>query len=750
VQELGEVSGVIGYANRLVAWGERNRISNAQNLTFDGGWSLGTGTGGSDVPLGWTSDGTFGGGGSRDQTNILWGDAYRITGDGVTLNVGEISQGMYFDAFGVRILRDHTDYSYRVRLKAGGGIAQGNFLLVVGSPSAGVLATIIIPFTSISSSQFTEFTGMLVAAQTLPADVIMGIFGGGTMTNGGFIVVENIEIFPTQTPVTNGWRLSYINDPESFDGVTGLIQVRAGDGQLPRAAWTVRNNLYLWKDHYTCYTTDDGKSEPSGWSVNEVSSTIGCVGPDALDGTEEWVAFVDHSGVYIINGGDPIKVSQEIAEDASNTGKITMKSVNWAAASTIWLRIDDVNKRILIGAPVNGATSPNVIFVMDYKFNPTAEYITAGPGVVFSSFSGKIISHGGARKWTVWNIASNACGLTENLDGTTHTWLGGVANGKIYDLLDGNTSDDGAAINSFYDTAGVPATMEEQLLQLRSHRKLCGAVTGRITGNGPLPAISSITSTFVPNDNVLVPGILPALTLQDGNGVFWQLYIVDDGTNAYIDTFTMPTGIAFAPTLQSPSQLLWQLSVDTAGNVVASPLGGPGVGIQSLVMLGPLGIYSLTVDDAGNVITTLLAPELLTQRQVPASTVITVITVAPHGLTTGQWVYITAADPSYTGIWQVTVINATTFTYSAVTLSASTTASGTYTFNISVIVAGRTKQLRGGLLQNDPVDFERYVNMQSERFYFRIGTNAPGAWMQLERLCPVIKPAPIPLRGSLS
>lgn len=631
VLELGECSNLIGYANRLVASGERNKVYTAQNLSFDGGWALGGGTGGSDLPLGWMSDMTNGTGGSRDQTNFLWGDAYRITGDGSSAKRGMITQAMYYDAFGVRLLRDQTAYSYRVRLKSGGGITQGNAVLELFSPSGGSLAIVTIPQSSLNSSTFTEFNGTLIAATTFPSDVVLRVYTSGTVNNGGYIVFENIEPFPTGTPTVNGWRLSYINDPESFDGVTGLIQVRAGDGQLPRASWVIRGNLYLLKDHYTAYTTDDGKSEPSSWSITEVSSTIGCVGPDAIDGTEEWFVFVDQSGIYIINGGDPIKISQEISEDASNTGKITFKSINMAAASTIWVRIDDVKKRILIGAPVNGATSPNVIFMMDYRFSSTAEYIAAGPGVVYSTFSGKIISHGGARKWSPWNISSNACGMTENIDGTTHTWLGGKANGKIYDLLDTNTSDDGAAINSFYQGSGTPDTMQEQMLQVRAHRKLYGAVTGRITGSGAM----SVTVSSMTNLN---------------------------------------------------------------------------------------GIVTVTMSGA-------------------------------HGLTTGNWTYVSgAADPTYNGVWQITVTGANTFTYVAATATNSTSgATVANTFQLKVITPLRTTNLRGGILANELRDFERYVNVHAERAYFQVGTNAPGAWFQLEKLCPVMKVDPtMPLAGVLS
>src|SRR5579872_404160 len=56
--ELGECAGFIGYAERLFAWGERNKVPNFQNMSFDGGFAAVGG--GVRPPLGWASDGTFG------------------------------------------------------------------------------------------------------------------------------------------------------------------------------------------------------------------------------------------------------------------------------------------------------------------------------------------------------------------------------------------------------------------------------------------------------------------------------------------------------------------------------------------------------------------------------------------------------------------------------------------------------------------------------------------------------------------
>jgi hypothetical protein len=548
-QELGECASVGAYNSRLSWLGERAKVPNFVNLPFEGGWNLGGGIGGSDVPLGWTSDATWGAGGSRDTVNSAWMDGYRITGDGATAMRGMISQSAYQDYLAVAILRQGVSYDYRVRLSQS-GVASGFFAILVYSPSLGVLGMGFVPHAAIPiGSMNVEFSGGLMAAQpTIPVDAVLQIYGGGTLDNGGWIAVDSIEIFPTLNPVNaSNARLSYANNPEGYDGVTGNIGIRPNDGQTLRGQFPIRNNYYFGKDNYLCYVTDDGVNEPALWSVNEVSATIGICGPNAVDWTEEWAVFAHRTGFYVCLGSDPIKVSQEIQEDASKTGQICWNSINWLYGHTIWVRIDALNKRILVGAPVNGATSPNVIFVMDYKFASTAENIAAGPGVTYGVFSGRLATHGAARKWTIWNITAPCCAFVERPDGTAQDFYGnGVGNGLIYNRPAGNYLDDGAAIGlplgSFWDTSPMPSSDQEQSLQLRAHRKLYGYLTGRATGSVALPgAVFTMVQTG--------PGFVQVvMTLAHGLAVDdWVIVsgASDSSYNGYWQVIGTPNPVTF-------------------------------------------------------------------------------------------------------------------------------------------------------------------------------------------------------------
>lgn len=503
-QELGECTFVAGYNSRTVALGERFKIPNFVNTEFDGGWNLGGGVSGSDVPLGWSVDGSFlfgNAGGSRDTVNGDWQDGYRVTGDGSSIVRGIIKQSAYQDFNGVAIINRNVGYSYRVRLVQS-GLTAGGFFIEVYSPTVGYLGQATVPFNLIPTGRNQEFTGELIFAPgfaTIPPDAVLRVYGGNTMNAGGWFTMDSIEIFPTLNPVNaSNVRLSYVNNPESIDGITGNVTVRPGDGQTLRAGFPLRTAFYVGKDHYLGYFTDDGKNEPSSWQFTEVSATIGICGPRAVAWTEEWAVFAERSGLYILMGGDPIKIMQEIQEDASQTGKICWNSINWNYGYKIWIVIDQIKKRILVGAPVNGATSPNVIFLMDYRFNSTPEYIASGPGVVYSQFTGGLLSHGASRKWTIWNLSCPSGGIIERFDGTAELFLGGTSDGNVYNLPASSYLDNGQPIVSFWQGYGMPANREEHELQtlkgpLRSHNKLCGYLSGRVIGSATLPgAVSTI------------------------------------------------------------------------------------------------------------------------------------------------------------------------------------------------------------------------------------------------------------------
>ncbi len=336
-----------------------------------------------------------------------------------------------------------------------------------------------------AQSGFAEYIGALTAPlTTIPADLLLRVYAGGTPSSAGGFAIDNLEIFPTALPYNSSLvRASFPEDPESYDGVTGLLAVAANNGQAVRAAFVLRGLLYFVKEHSLHATQDDGVNEPAHWTLNEVSRTVGTFSVHGADVGEDWAVIADRSGLYIFDGGEPVKISQEIQP--------LWDQINWAAGHTLWVRVDTRAKRILVGVPIAPATQPNRVLALDYRgLNSASDIATLG-SLHASAYTGRFMSAGRCRKWAPWNMAANCATLAERSDGTAQLFLGnggagGSGNGKIYELSDAQLSDDGAAIAGYYTTYFVPSVDEEQQLEVQSHRKLFVYLTCYVQGAGNL------------------------------------------------------------------------------------------------------------------------------------------------------------------------------------------------------------------------------------------------------------------------
>ncbi|HEU5410596.1 MAG TPA: hypothetical protein VFU57_06225 [Candidatus Acidoferrales bacterium] len=455
--ELPAQLGVIAYSDRLFWWGERAAMPNWRNLSFDGGWDAS----GNGRPLGWQLGATFFAGGARESSNSVWGDAYRITADGATIERGHIQQNALIDVNGLPLLQSNTEYSVRARVARSVGLTQGTLRINCFSPTQGFLGSGLAVSALQATSGYQEFTAPLLPFElSLPDDLVLQVYADGTPSpSGESFFLDCIEIFPTnaaQNPSVV--RASRNSDPEAYDGVQGLIEVAPNNGQAIRSAFVIRNNLYFVKERSLYVTTDNGTSEPAFWDVEEVSNSVGTPSVHGVGIGEDWVVIASRTGLYLFAGGEPQKLSQEIQP--------TWDAINWQYGSTIWVTVDTQHKRIYVGVPMGAATSPNEILTLDYSEGFGDPLLADGTGA--------------SRKWAPWFISANCGALIERANGTAAFFLGNnSANGKICQLTDGAFSDDGAAINSYYSTAFLSRTGA-------TGRDLFGYLTLYAQGSGTL------------------------------------------------------------------------------------------------------------------------------------------------------------------------------------------------------------------------------------------------------------------------
>jgi len=501
--ELGNSVWNVSYASRLMFGGEDNKIQNLTNMSFDGGWVSSSST----VPAGWTPDPTFNVGGSLTVSPIF-GNSYTITGDGSLAFNGMLSQPAYQDFYLVPIVKANKSYSARITCRNAGASA-GILRLNLISPAFGsTYADTDINVTSMTGTmQQFNLPFMPTAVNPVPTDLKLQLMAAGL---NGSIEIDRIEIYPTDQPVlTTEMAASYAFNPESFDGISGVIGLDSQNNQPVYGAFVQYDILYFLKEQSTLSTKDTPRSEPSGWAVKSVSNKIGTAGPLAYDVGEEWCVTACRSGLYLFHT-QFIKISQELS--------LLWEYINWDAQQTIWVKVDTTNRRIMIGVPLKtpnpwlpndpAATpfSPSHVLMCNFKEVNTGEELGA-KSAIHVSFSGSLVSFDTVRKWSIWHIASPGAEFIAREDGTKELMVcNGTGTSKIYTQVPGQYDDDGVGINSLYCT--YPFTQREEENQsplLGAHRKLYNFVDLSITGNGRA-VIQALPNILVPRYPYTVPG----------------------------------------------------------------------------------------------------------------------------------------------------------------------------------------------------------------------------------------------------
>ena len=493
--ELPPVAGILGYSNRLFAWGEQNNNQGFLNLSFDGGFSnltsATTGNGNPNFPLGWTPDAAnSAGGGSANVGGYpsIFGDAYTITGDGATAIRGKIAQSAAVDYLGTSILQPNTAYGVQARLTVQGvAPIAGAIHINLHSASGGYTTPgWAIGFGSVGPLRTIVAQTLTTGLATIPTDLVLQVYVDGTPTNGSVFVLDNIEIYPLNQQYNNSnLRASFgqlaTQGQESFDSQTGLIQYNLNDGQSLRTCFKIRERLYLVKEHSFGVTQDDTVSEPSFWAVNDVSKAVGTPSVNGVGIGEDWVVIAHRTGLYLYWGGEVLKISQEIQP--------TWDTINWQYGYTISVTVDTRKRRILICAPFGNATVPNKTLVLDYHdVGSDASAIASNPPIHLT-YTGTKKAFDRARKWTTWTIAANSIAQIELIDGTTAIYFGsndGTGNINVLDTTGTVLTDNGNVIPSYYVTAAFAELPTEDAKQLRSHRHLYTYLSMYAQGSGLL------------------------------------------------------------------------------------------------------------------------------------------------------------------------------------------------------------------------------------------------------------------------
>jgi hypothetical protein len=528
--EIGDPAWNTSYAGRLFFGGCRAKVQNFLNLSFDGGFL--SNPGGAILPLGWKVDANYTPSGAVTLLNSpVFGNSLYIhntTGSSASI-FGMLTQSAYEDAYQVPIVRPSTAYSVRVTCRCPSGAASGALVIdLTDSNSTGygqTFGSFTVNLSGMTSSMQT-FTGTLLTTSfsTVPPGLLLRVWLQNAPINAD-VEIDRIEVFPTLQPVdASKVYVSYVDNPEGVDGVTGILDLSVQNTQPVTGAAVMYDLLYIMKESSLYSTQDSPNDEPSNWAIHEVSNRVGAIGPNAWDYGEEWLVMACRDGVYVFNGGQPAKINQEIWQ--------IWEAINWSAGKTIWVRNDIVNRKLYVGVPLPtpnpwipnprtqnaNPTQPNVVLVCSYLGLDAVTSFMEAPQVHTTMF-GTLNATDMRRKWSIWQIPSpyadfvmrgNQAGepdqnsaplLLGNGVGSQRVWQFGHAPGAGYASSTTPPSDiDLGAIPSLYTTYGFvnsAKAKENQLLGYHSKRfnYMQALIDGQTYAGNPL-TITMLSNTL--------------------------------------------------------------------------------------------------------------------------------------------------------------------------------------------------------------------------------------------------------------
>lgn len=482
------------YASRLITYGQRNTVSGLQNLGFDGGSFPNAPT----IPTGWTDDGSGGG-----QLAVgHFGQAWKIA---VTPSnpCGAISQTAYEDYTGAPIIEPNTQYYLRAWLKPSAIAADLSFYFILSSASLAFSIAAIVPGSAMSTAgSFVEMPLSGMTPVTIPSDFILQVYAKTTASTLTLLVDELNLVF-SESPYETGLIGSYVNNPESFDGVSGPFGPEDDTHQVMDVG-IIRSVFYMLTQDPSgrIHETTSGPTEPADWVVNEVAANCGTVSAFSLtrsqaddasaSGGEEWFSWLSSTGIRIFGGEEPIKISQEIQRPAGPPfpgAPADLGAINTAAQLKAWGLNDPDQKQMWFGIPSGVATVPNVIYFISYLGLDNASAIASG-APVHRSLSGKMVANDLSRKWSPWQRPMNGGALmyrtpTEIQPVFFGGKQGGVAFGNAYTLNAAQfTDDDYGGMLPYYVTYAFPDRDQEQQLQLGGGMKMVAYTSTLVSGTG--------------------------------------------------------------------------------------------------------------------------------------------------------------------------------------------------------------------------------------------------------------------------
>lgn len=197
---------------------------------------------------------------------------------------------------------------------------------------------------------------------------------------------------------TSGHVISLEGDYESFDASTSALPISSSSGEIAWGVLEYRNQIYSMRERSGVVLTP-GTGAPSSWDAKarwsgDAGNGVGPCGPRAFAQNGQFIGFVHRTGFYKYNDTTPDMMTKEVPRQWG--------LINWAAATTISVAIDDDTHTVRIQAPIGNSKVPNMEFCLSYMEG------WQDP-LHFSTYSQKEIVQEAARRWSFNDVSAYIC-----------------------------------------------------------------------------------------------------------------------------------------------------------------------------------------------------------------------------------------------------------------------------------------------------------------------------------------------------
>lgn len=292
------------------------------------------------------------------------------------------------------------------------------------------------------------------------------------------------------------FRVSDVATPGNYYGDTGFFQVNVNDGQRCTNCFEFRNQLFAVKEN-GLYLVTPTQGDPDTWNIQCIAPTVGTPGARSIAVGRDLAIIVHRTGAYTFDGGPPTWITNElIGYGPDNPG--VWERINWKYEHLIWVQLDEEQKVVRIGVPLDGATSCSHILKVDYKDGWDTS-------LRFSAISGRY-HYAPGRRWSIDEIpAAQAVRVQRPLAlspvppdrrlGQSQILLAAQGAGFVGYIDPAANTDFGQPFNWTW-TMGA-ASAAEVAKQMRQGLETIGAVQVRATGSGNV-ALDAIPSAGGP------------------------------------------------------------------------------------------------------------------------------------------------------------------------------------------------------------------------------------------------------------